>query len=222
MEDTKIYIDPSTYRRGEIFAQRINTFEGFPVFTMIEINLLALCNRSCNFCPVSNKNFYQDFYNNDKTGKMGIELYEKLLRDLAQIDYSGIIMFSGLSEPLLHKKIYHFIRRSKEVLRKVQVEINSNGDVLNKKRLEKLFNHGLNTLSISLYDGPQQIEYFNKMKEEVGLSNEKVILRRRYYENGNYGLTISNRAGLVNSNEFRSKGDKIVEKLPLRKSCYYP
>ena len=36
--------------------------------------------------------------------------------DLAQINFSGSIGYSGLSEPLLHPKINHRIARSKEVL----------------------------------------------------------------------------------------------------------
>ncbi len=222
MEDTKIYIDPSTNRKGKILNERIKTFEGIPLFSMIELNLLARCNRTCHFCPVSSKSFYEDFYNNDRSGKIEIELFEKLLKDLVDIDYNGMIMFSGLSEPLLHPKIYDLIKISKEFLPKTLIEINSNGDTVNKKRLEKLFTSGLDTLSISLYDGPQQITYFNELKKELGIADEKMILRRRYFENDNYGLTISNRAGLIDSNKYRSKGEKNIDTLPLKKSCYYP
>ena len=140
MNDTEIYIDPSTYRKGQILKERINFFDGLPVFSMIELNLLARCNRSCSFCPVSAENFYQDFYNN-KLGKLELELYDKLLDDLSQINFSGIIGYSGLSEPLLHPKINQFIARSKKVLLNARVEIVSNGDVLNKKRFHNLFNN---------------------------------------------------------------------------------
>jgi radical SAM protein with 4Fe4S-binding SPASM domain len=221
MEDTKIYIDPSTNRKGKILNERIKTFKGIPLFSMIELNLLARCNRSCSFCPVSSETFYQDFYNN-KLDKLEMELYEKLLNDLTYINYSGVIGYSGLSEPLLHPKINQFIARSKEVLRNARVEIVSNGDVLNKKRLNNLFNNGLDTISISMYDGPHQVEHFSKIKTELGLREDQIILRRRYYENENYGLTISNRAGLIDSNKFRSGKDKKVIKLPLRKVCFYP
>ena len=50
----------------------------------------------------------------------------------------------------------------------------------------------------------------------------QVILRRRYYEDGNYGMTISNRSGLIDSNKYRDENeDKIVE-LPLKRRCFYP
>ena len=221
MKNNGIYIDPSTYRKSQILDDRIKIFDELPVFSMIELNLLARCNRSCSFCPVSSETFYQDFYDG-KLGKLELDLYDKLLDDLSQINFSGLIAYSGLSEPLLHPKINHFIARSKEVLVNARVEIVSNGDVLNKKRLNNLFINGLDTISISLYDGPQQVEYFNKMQAELGLRADQMILRRRYYLNGDYGLTISNRAGLIDSNEFRSEKDKKVFKLPLRKSCFYP
>ena len=221
MEDSKIYIDPSTNRKGKILNERIKTFEGIPLFSIIELNLLARCNRTCHFCPVSSKSFYEDFYNN-KLGKLELELYDKLLDDLSKINYVGVIGYSGLSEPLLHPKINHFIARSKEVLPNARVEIVSNGDVLNKKRLNNLFKNGLDTISISMYDGPHQVEHFSKIKTELGLREDQIILRRRYYENENYGLKISNRAGIIDSNKFRSSIDKKVIKLPLNKNCFYP
>ena len=51
-----------------------------------------------------------------------------------------------------------------------------------------------------------------------------MVLRRRYFENGNFNLTISNRAGLIDSNQFRSTGEEeiVLSSLPLEKPCYYP
>ena len=159
------YIDPSTIRKSKIINEKIKMYDGVPVFSLLELNLLARCNRSCNFCPVSSPTFYKEFYDND-LGKFDPVMYDKVLNDLLKINYSGIIAYSGLSEPLLHPKIYQFISRTKEVLKDSRVEIVSNADVLNTKRLEKLFKNGLDTISISLYDGPQQIEHFNKMINE--------------------------------------------------------
>jgi radical SAM protein with 4Fe4S-binding SPASM domain len=90
--------------------------------------------------------------------------------------------------------------------------------------INRLFATGLDTLSISIYDGPAEYDKFKVMVSDSGLTKEQVILRRRYEHNGNFGLTISNRAGLVDSNKYRADGEEDIEiaSLPLKKSCYYP
>ena len=142
--------------------------------------------------------------------------------DLVDIHYEGKILYSAFSEPLLHKKIEELIQITKEKLPKSRVEIVSNGDLVNEKKLQKLFRSGLDTISISMYDGAEQKEYFGKMMKSLSLDETQVVLRRRYYEDGNYGITISNRAGIVDSNEYRDESEESVTSLPLKKSCYYP
>ena len=44
----------------------------------------------------------------------------------------------------------------------------------------ELFDAGLTTLLISMYDGPKQIEHFEKMIAEAKLPRDSVILRDRY------------------------------------------
>lgn len=105
---------------------------------------------------------------------------------------------------------------------KARVEIVSNGDLLTEKKLQKLFDAGLDTISISMYDGVHQIEHFENMMKKLNLSNEQVILRRRYFDGNNYGITISNRAGLVESNQYRDKNEQKIIELPLKEKCYYP
>jgi MoaA/NifB/PqqE/SkfB family radical SAM enzyme len=153
-------------------------------------------------------------------------LYEKLLLDLKSIDYSGMILFSGESEPLLHKRLDRLISRTKQILPDTQIEVNSNGDLLTAKKLKLLFSAGLDTLSISMYDGPQQIAEFSSLREEVGLKPSQVLLRRRYFEDGNYGINMTNRGGLVDSDAFRatpnSKPTGAKLDFPINQECYYP
>ncbi len=59
------------------------------------------------------------------------------------------------------------------------------------KRLKTLFATGLDTITISFYDGPEQYEHFEKIRLEAGLSKTQMAYRRRYYEDGNYGITVS-------------------------------
>lgn len=211
------FIDPSTVRKNKIVSEKLTAIDGFPVFSIVEFNIFGNCNRDCSFCPVSDTTFYK------KTkDAIDLKLYQKIMRDLASIDYSGKILYSAFCEPLLHKGIEKLISLTKDILPKSRIEIVTNGDLLNKKKLKALFDAGLDTVSISMYDGAHQKEYFSSIKDSLKLSDEQVVLRRRYFDGENYGITISNRAGLVDSNQYRDKNEQKVVDLPLEENCYYP
>lgn len=211
------FIDSSTDRKKQIVKDKLVLVDGIPVFSIIEFNIIGSCNRNCAFCPVSNP----DVYTKTNDG-LDIELFEKIIKDLHEINYEGKILFSAFSEPLLHKKVEELVSIAKKYLPKVRVEMVSNGDLLTGKKLKKLYESGLDTINISMYDGSHQIEYFNNIRIEAGVPEDAIVLRRRYYENGNYGITISNRVGLVDSNEFRDENEISITELPLKEVCYYP
>ena len=69
------------------------------------------------------------------------------------------------------------------------------------------------------------ISEFSKLRDEVNLTSSQVLLRRRYYEDGNYGINMTNRGGLVNSNAFLDDSvsrDHINQNFPINQECYYP
>ncbi|MEK9943005.1 MAG: SPASM domain-containing protein, partial [Gammaproteobacteria bacterium] len=81
------------------------------------------------------------------------------------------------------------------------------------------------TLSISLYDGPEQIEKFHGMMKDAGIAEEKVLLRRRYFSEGNYGINMTNRGGLVDSESFQaspSYSPPAESSFPKNQVCFYP
>jgi radical SAM protein with 4Fe4S-binding SPASM domain len=212
-------MDLSVKNKARIVKDTLTYVDGIPVFSIVELNIVAACTRACVFCPVSDGDFYKK---NNIHGRLEPEIYEKLLHDLHAIGYRGRIIFSGFSEPLLHKNLEELVRLTKEVLPDAALEIITNGDLLVPAKMESLFKAGLNVICVSLYDGAHQFEHFNKMKVELGLSDAQMLLRRRYYENGDYGLIVSNRGGLVDSNRYRDKGESSIETVPLQRACYYP
>jgi len=215
------YIDPHVQLKDEDIKGNLDFYHGYPVFGLVEFNIWGACNRRCEFCPVADPNVYT----NKKEGIL-VDDYVKILEDLRGINYSGVILWSMFSEPTLHKEISSLARVTKTILPDVSLQLTSNGDSFRKKqdKFRALFDIGVDRINLSLYDGPQQFVDFTEIRKMCGLTTDQVKLRRRYrqYPNQNYGITISNRAGLIDSNKYRDEHEAEIDTLPLNKPCYYP
>ncbi len=210
-------VDKNIPRKEKITKDRIQFFSSdgnkFPLMSVVEISNSGMCNRKCSFCPRSDPN-YPDI--NEFISK---ELHYKIVKELSDLNYKGMIIYSGYVEPLLDKRIYNCISEARKLLPEAKIEIITNGDVLNINRIKKLFKSGFSTLLVSVYDGPEDEKKFYNLCSEAGLRENQYVIRNRYMpEEKNFGLNISNRSGnLVNSEH------KIA---PLTKSlnakCNYP
>ena len=138
---------------------------------------------------------------------------------MADLNYSGTVRYSGFVEPLLDKNIYKLIKMVREYLPKTNIELVTNGDVLNSKRLNKLFENGLNKILISAYDSKEDADKLEELCINANLSTEQYIVRHRYYsEDSDFGITLSNRSGLMENAEYKIESLKE----PLKKPCYIP
>ena len=106
----------------------LRSFQGVPVFGLVELNIWGACNRSCEFCPLADPNVFT----NRKEG-ISIDSYVKVLRDLHGIGYTGVILWSMFSEPTLHKDINTLVRVTKEILPNVSLQMTSNGDPFRRR-----------------------------------------------------------------------------------------
>ena len=213
----KKFLDPNIKNKSKTVEDKIQLFdyEGvkLPLPTEIEISESGTCNRSCSFCPRSAKDFV------DKKEFITNELHEKLCKELQELNYKGTIRYSGFVEPMLDKNIYNLINMVRRFLPDSNVEMVTNGDPLNLKRLEKLFQSGLNRILISAYDGKEDADRLENLCKSANLSSDQYIVRHRYYsEEKDFGITLSNRSGLMENAEFKIKS--LAE--PLKKPCYIP
>ena len=139
--ENKKFLDPNLKNKLKTVEDKIQlyNFKGdfLPLPTEIEISESGTCNRSCSFCPRSAKDF------KDIKEFISLELHEKLCKELAELNYKGTVRYSGFVEPLLDKNIYKLIRMVKDNIPNTNIELVTNGDVLNDKRLNKLFDNGL-------------------------------------------------------------------------------
>ena len=78
--------------------------DGSPFFTWVEFSITDLCNRTCVFCPRFDSNVYPN--NNEE---ISLELYEKIMSELASYDWQGGIIYSAFGEPLLHTQLIYLM-----------------------------------------------------------------------------------------------------------------
>ncbi len=193
-------------RRKSKYIDKVQTHDGIPLFSWIDINVTELCNRKCEFCPRKDEAIYPN-----QNLNMHTDLAKKIADELKKYQFSGGVIFSGNSEPLLH---YDIIKLVSVFGDKIHTELVTNGDKLNENLLHGLFSAGLGVLLVSMYDGPHQIDYFKEMFNRTGLKEEQYVLRDRWYDvEEDYGLKLTNRAGTVENG--------YQEKVIAGRPCFY-
>lgn len=208
-------VDKNIPRKEKITRDRLQILKSkkIPLMSVVEISNSGICNRKCSFCPRSDPNYV------DINEFISPDLHTKIFSELSELNFKGMIIYSGYVEPLLDKNIYNSIAEARKYLPEAQIEIITNGDVLNLERTKKLFDCGLSTLLISVYDGEEDEKKFYKLCESLNLLDHQYVIRNRYLnKNQNFGLNLSNRSGSLKNAQHKIN--------PLEKSlstkCNYP
>lgn len=154
----------------------------------IEIETDSRCNRSCFYCPVNKKDFDRG------SGQMSGELFKKIIIDLAEAGYNGIIRPHLFNEPLLDTRLTGFIKFTKEHLPEVDIEILSNGDFLDVETYSALINVGVKAIRVTQH-GSRPSEKLNKLLEYLFRNVD--IENRLRYRVFSKDKPLANRGGLV-------------------------
>ena len=213
----KKFLDPNIKNKSRTVEDKIQLYNHkgieLPLPTEIEISESGTCNRSCSFCPRSAPDF------EDKKEFISNKLHEKLCIELKELKYKGTIRYSGFVEPLIDKNIFNLINMARKHLPAVNIEMVTNGDPLNLKRLNRLFESGLNRILISAYDGKEEAKKLEDLCLSADLDTNQYIVRHRYYsEDQDFGITLSNRSGLMDNAEYKIPPLKKA----LKKPCFIP
>ena len=210
---TDTTLDINIARKNSIVDSSLAFHGETPLFSVVEVNLLNVCTRKCDFCPIS----YPEYAPTKE--KMSDEVMTALIESLKQVSYSGMIIFSGFCEPFLHKSLLSYVQAIRQALPTVRIEIISNGDLLTRENVTAIFAAGLSTLCISVYDGQEEFDRFASLRDEWGFTESQIVLRRRFYQDANYGFVFSNRSGCIKSDKY---GQVLPEEFPLARGCNYP
>lgn len=176
----------------------------------VQLNTTELCNRTCDFCPRVDPTVYPN-----RNLHMSVDTVDKITKDLSDINYVGRISLSGFGEPLLTKNFIDIVKTIKHNLPNCILDTNTSGDKLTKEVIDELYAAGMDMLYINLYDGPEQVEYFTQLFENI---SEKKYVFRPHWKNvdATYNLILNNRGGTI-----QSVVTGFIQE-PLKQQCYFP
>ena len=156
----------------------------------VEINPVELCNRACSFCPRSDPELYSN--NNNRISAVTCH---NIARGLNDIDYTGRIGFVGFGEPLMHKDLSNCVNIMKQGVPGAQwIEVNTNGDLLTRKKATQLAQSGCNVLCVSMYD----TDISDKV-HDICTGLDMQVICRHHYDQNDYKLKIVDRKNIINS-----------------------
>jgi len=173
-------------------------------FSAVNIETTTYCNLRCPWCP--NSKYDRGLLKNKKL--LPTKIFKKIIDELAEYDYKGIINPFFWGEPLTDKRMPELIKYVRKKLPHAKIQLNSNGTLLTIQIYNKLVEAGIDTLAVSQYT-PKMLPNVKEVLEYLKAHPEKKdkIMYRIFKED----LATSNRGGEVE-----------VKKIAERPMCRYP
>lgn len=164
------------------------------LFKEIEFETTSYCNRKCVYCP----NSKYDRVGSEDGKYMKEEVFNKLLNDLSDIGFQGLIAPHLYGEPLTDPRLVNWVSKIRKTLPVSTIKIVTNGDFLNEQKYTELIHAGLDCFYVSKHshDLPQGIiDLLNILSKKERLKRIKIL---DYYEDyRNKQEMLNTRAGDV-------------------------
>lgn len=124
--------------------------EHYPMFNRVSLETSAYCNRSCSFCPISTGR-------RPKQRLMEQALLDKVLGELAELEFDGILSAFLLNEPTMNKRYKDELRQMRATVPNSCIYVSTNADVLKTgDDLWELFAAGATCVNLNIYDGGEE------------------------------------------------------------------
>ncbi len=155
----------------------------------ILIETINRCNSTCSFCAANRNVESRPFC------RMSDELFQKIVCQLADWDYSGYISLFANNEPFMDTRIIEFHKHIREKLPKAKIKVFTNGLLLDWKKFREIAPY-VDLFIINNYcrNGelhPNIAELYGNLKKNPGLHEKiDVQIKIRYI-----GEILTNRGG---------------------------
>ena len=216
---TPFKIDPLFFASDLCGCDKKQLFSENMERVIIELN--SKCNRQCWFCT----NSLMDVCDNTD---MSDEVFDKIINELAEIDYSQDICLSFFNEPLLCTKIIERIKIMRNKLPQSYIYLFSNGDYLNREMLDLLEGAGLDEIIVDIYinkfefcieEAKQRADKLLK-KLDIEIEFDEIPTRIKGYKKyGSMDLVIISQDF---SKSAANRAESLPETLPIPKITSHP
>ncbi len=156
------------------------------LFSEIEFEISHQCNMACSYCPNSQ-------YERKEKGKMPLELFEKVLKELKIAGFAGRVSYHFYNEPLLSKDLEIYVKLTKEYLPQSFPYLFTNGTLLTTERFRSLQNAGIIKFHVTKHEAvPKNYVFEKTLLELTEKEKEEYVVYEHHSE-----IQLSNRAGLL-------------------------
>lgn len=114
--------------------------------SVVEIEVNSRCNRRCVYCPNSVPSFPS------AERYMSATLFETVIRELAEIQFSGRLSFHFFNEPLLRLDLEKLVAWARLRLPLAYLVLYTNGDLLTQERYSTLLDAGMDHFFVTRHD----------------------------------------------------------------------
>lgn len=150
-------VDNNLITAVDYYAEVANKYT--PLFQYIEIETINRCNGVCSFCPVNCR------VDPRTRTLMDMELFHKIIDELAGLNYEGSLCTFSNNEPLLDKRIVELNRYARKKLPKARMHLFTNGTLLTVELFLQLIEY-LDELIIDNYNQELKLIEINKVIAE--------------------------------------------------------
>lgn len=168
---------------------------------VVEIEINSNCNMSCSYCP-------NNISVRKEMGDMRSDIFDKILRDLQELKFAGVISFHFYNEPLLGKNLEIFIAKLKSSLPQSILQIYTNGTLLTLTKFRHLINLGVDAFKVTKHFDQNDKYEFDKTFNALTVNERKRVIYLSYRD-----LDLTNRAGIL---------EHIENKIPESTPCFLP
>ena len=159
------YIRKKTERTNKEYIEYVmNQKEKKPLF--IHLETINRCNGICSFCPCNKNEDKRSLKIMEKT------LFHKVLDDLVEHNYEGILMLNANCEPFLDKRMPELIDEATKKLPNAQHILFSNGTLITQEILEKIAGK-LDVLYINNYSEKYEFNESSKRIYDYVVNNRE-------------------------------------------------
>lgn len=150
------------------------------LFSHVEIETVNRCNGYCDFCPVSKNQEQREYF------EMPDSLFQNIIEQLAEINYSGRLALFSNNEPFLDDKIIERHQYAREKLPNTRMHLFTNGTLLTVDKFVKIMQY-LDELVIDNYQQELKLlrpceEIYEYCKEHPEYSRKVTIVLRKPHE----------------------------------------